>query len=523
MKGFITAEKAVEMIRTDDVLAVDGFSGYGSCEALLRALVQRFRETGAPRNLTVYKGVSLGNFTEKGLARLSVEDGLVGTIFGGHAGQEPITMQMISENRCYAYLIPLGTVSSLLRAIASRKPGVVTRTGLKTFADPRLGGGKANRKTKESGKDIVQLLTIDGEEMLFYKTFPINACFIRGSYADEDGNISLIKEAQYTQQLEMASAVHSSGGLVFVQVAQVVKRGTLRPKEVHVPKFLVDYVVCADAEDSRQNLDNDYRPELTGEVQIPLQQAAKRPLDCKKICARRAAMELGPDYLVNLGIGTPEVVAAVANEEGISDCMTLSVEAGVFGGVPQGNLAFGAAQNPEAILKMADTLDIYDGGGLNYAVLGAAEIDARGNVNVSSFAGKAVGPGGFVDISQNTPKICFVGTFTTGGLQVETGSGALNILAEGRNIKFKAELEEVTFSAEYALAVKQTVLYCTERAVFRLAEQGIELIEIAPGVDLQKDILDHMEFTPVISPDLKLMDRRIFVDAPMGLTVTENA
>ena len=518
MSKIITAREAANLIPDGATVALGGFCGFGSPDELLIGIRERFEETGCPRDLTLVKGVSVGDKAHRGGSRIAL-DGLVRKVVCSHVGLEPALAKMIEENRCLAYMVPLGTITELLRAAASNKPGVLTRCGLETFADPRLEGSKANALTKETGEDVVQLMEVAGEPCLFYPTIPVDVCMIRGTYADPKGNIVLDHEALQAEQLEAAEAAHANGGIVIVQVEDIVDRD-FDPRSVKLHHFMVDYIVKARPENHIQGYDTDaFRPAVCGEARAPLADAAPMPLNDRKVCGRRAAMELRPEMLVNLGIGMPDAVAAVAAEEGISERFTLSIESGVLGGVPLGGLGLGGSVNPEAIYKMPDILNVYDGGGLDMAVLGLAEIDRHGNVNVSKFGGRVTGPGGFINIAQNTKTVIFVGTFTAGGLKTSYEGGRWNLLQEGRAEKFKNEVEQITFSGAYAARTGKRVLVVTERAVFRLTAEGLELIEIAPGVDLDRDILAHMEFAPRISPELKEMDARLFLDAPMGLTM----
>lgn len=516
MTQFVSAQDAVSYISDGCTLAVGGFNGFGAPEALLAALRERFLSSGSPRDLTIMKSVSVGDRGERGVSRIALE-GLIRRVITSHVGLEPAMAKLVEENKILAYMLPLGTVTDLYRAAASHRPGVITHVGLETFVDPRQGGGKANDLTAAEGEDLVSLLRIDGEDWLFHRTVPVDVCLLRGTYADRKGNIVLSKEAMYGEQLEAAAAAHNHGGTVIVQVEQVLDED-FDPRAVKLHHTLVDYVVTAPPELHRQGFGYDeYRPEVAGECRVPLEAKAAMPLNERKLCGRRAALELKADSLVNLGIGVPEAVAAVAAEEGFSDRITLSIESGVLGGVPLSGLALGGTTNPEAIYKMPDTLNLYDGGVLDLAVLGMAEMDSEGNVNVSKFGGRVIGPGGFINISQNTPVMLFTGSFTAGGLKTACEGGRLRILQEGRAQKLVDHVEQITFSGAYARRKGQRVLYITERAVFRLAGEGVELIEIAPGMDLEQDILAHMGFRPIISPKLREMDRRIFADAKMGM------
>lgn len=510
MTKFITGREAAALVKDGTTLAHSGFVGFGTPEYLLKSLRDRYDESQTPNDLCLVKAIGDSDKKGRGTDRLAVGD-LIRTIISSHAGLELTLQQYIYENKCLAYMIPFGTLTKLFRTTAAHQPGVLTKIGLRTFADPRLEGSKVNELTKTSGRDMVRLVEIDGEECLYYKAFPIDVAFVRGTYADEDGNISFEKEGLVCDQLEIAAAAHSSGGIVVAQVENVVSRGTLDPRLVKLHRYMVDYVVVAPPEYHRQSFATDaFRPELNGMTKKPLQAMEPLPLDNRKICAHRSAMELKPGYLINLGIGIPQAAAAVAAELGFADKLIMSTESGVIGGVPLPGLDMGAAVNPEALYKTADILDFYDGGCLDLAVLGLAEMDAEGNVNVSKFNGRVAGPGGFIDISQNTPRIVFTGTFTAGGLKEVCKGGKLVIEHEGKFKKFKKNVEQITFSAEYAKQHGQHVLVVTERAVFRLMPEGLTLIEIAPGMDLQKDVLDQMEFTPIVSPDLKEMDAGIF-------------
>lgn len=513
MKKQKTVEEAVSMIKDGSVVAVEGFVGVGHPEEITSAMEKIFLEKGAPKNLTLIYAAGQGDTKDKGLNHLAHE-GLVSRIIGGHWGLAPKLQKMALENKVQAYNLPQGVLAQLFRDIAAKKVGVITHVGLKTFIDPRVEGGKLNEVTKD---DIVKVVNIDGKERLFYPSIPIDVAIIRATYADEKGNLSLEKEAASLETVSIAQAAKNSGGIVIAQVESIVKTGTLDPKLVKVPGIYVDAVVVAKPENQMQTFGEVYNPAYTGDIKVPVDAVKPMAMNERKIISRRAAMELTPDVAVNLGIGLPEGIANVANEEGIGDTMTLTVEAGPVGGVPAGGQSFGASTNVECILDEPYQFDFYDGGGLDIAFLGLAQCDKAGNVNVSKFGPKIPGCGGFINITQNSKKVVYCGTFTAGGLKVEVNDSKLIIAQEGKAKKFIPQVEQITFSGDYAKESGQQVMYITERAVFELRAEGLVLTEIAPGMDLEKDILAQMNFKPVIADDLKTMDGRIFRNEIMGL------
>jgi len=509
----VSVEEAVRVISDGDTVSTGGFCGAGFAEEIAIALESHYLKTGSPKNLTLLYAAGQGDKGNRGLNHIAHE-GLIGRVIGGHWGLAPKLQKLAVEEKIVAYNLPQGVVSHLYRDIAAHRPRLVTSVGLGTFVDPRNGGGKLNQKTTE---EIVELVKFDGKEYLAYKTLPINIAIIRGTTADLDGNITMEKEALTLDGLSMAMAARNSGGTVIVQVERIVQRGTMKARDVKIPANLVDYVVVAKPENHYQTFAVAYNPAFSGELKVPPQDIEKLPLDERKIIARRAALELKPNNIINLGIGVPEGVASVANEEGILDSLTMSVEPGIIGGIPAGGLSFGASTNFTCLIDQCYQFDFYDGGGVDLSCLGIAQVDKEGNLNVSKFGPTVAGAGGFINISQNAKQVIFVGAFTAGGLKIAVEDGKLNIMKEGANKKFVDRVEHITFSGKTALMNNQNVMYVTERCVFKLTKDGMELIEIAPGMDLEKDILRLMDFKPVMKKAPALMDKRIFVDKPMGL------
>ena len=511
----VTAEEAVRVIRDGDTVATSGFVGAGFAEEIAAKLEETFLATGRPRNLTLVYAAGQGDGAEKGLNHLGHE-GLVRRVVGGHIGLAPKLQKLIRENKILAYNFPQGVISHLFRDIAAHKVGTITTVGMGTYIDPRNDGGKLNELTKKEGEDLIKVITLEAAEYLLYKAFPINVALIRGTTADTNGNVTMEKEALTQEALAIAMAAKNSNGFVIVQVERIAEHGTLNARNVKIPGILVDCVVLSRPENHWQTFATPYNPAFSCEIKIPMQSIPPMDISERKIISRRAAFELKANMVVNLGIGMPEGIAQVANEEKILDLLTLTAEPGVIGGIPAGGLNFGAGTNMEALIDQPYQFDFYDGGGLDVAFLGLAQADQYGNLNVSKFGPRFTGPGGFINISQRSKKIVFVGAFTAGKLKVAVEEGKLRIVQEGKERKFLKQVEQVTFSGKYAAEKGQPVLYITERCVFQLTTQGMELIEIAPGIDLKKDILAQMDFKPVIQ-EPRLMDARIFRLEPMGL------
>jgi propionate CoA-transferase len=508
----VTVEQAVSIVKDSDTLLIGGSGGGHSVpEALLAALGRRFIAEGRPRQITSIHPVGLGDEKSLGVDHFA-HPGMLKRCITGTYVDSPHLGELVKDDIFEAYNLPQGAISQLMREMAAGRVGLITHVGLHTFVDPRLQGGKQSPSAKE---DLVEVIQIHGDEKLFYKPYQIDVAFLRGTTADEDGNISMEQEAVYGEMLSMAQATRRQGGVVIVQVKRLCRRATLPGKMVKIPGILVDLVVIDP--NQRQSYVTEYSPAFAGELRIPMDEIERLPFGPRKIIARRAAMELYRNAVCNLGSGISTGIANVAAEEGILEMVTLTNEQGLIGGAPATGVDAGAATNFHAMIDQPYQFDFYDGGGLDLAFLSFGQFDSQGNVNVSRFGPKVIGPGGFINISQNAKKVIFSGTFTASGLDIQWQDGKTLIMKEGKFRKIVDHVEQITYNGVYGLKRGQEVLYVTERAVFRGTTDGPELIEIAPGVNLERDVLGQMEFKPSIAKDLREMDGRLFKEEKMIL------
>jgi len=511
-----TSDEAAALVPDGATVLVDG-SGGGVNEPglVLAALERRFLSEGHPRDLTVIHVSGMGDGHGGGIDRFA-HDGMVRRVIGGHWAWTAGMQQLARDDKIQAYCLPQGTLSHLLREIAAKRPGVISPVGLGTFVDPRHGGGRLNESAQEPVNEIIELA---GREWIFTPAFPIDVAIVRGTYADTSGNVSMDGEGLFAEALSAAQAARNSGGIVIAQVQHTVEHGRIDRRRVRIPGVLVDALVVDPLQ--RLSFATESDPSLTGEERSSVAAFPAMPMSARKVIARRAAMALRRGNIVNLGFGMPDGVAAVLAEEGLDREITFTVEQGHIGGVPAGGSDFGLAADADASVDAGHQFDWYDGGGLDLAVLSFAELDRFGNVNVSKFSGRTPGIGGFINIAQGAKRLVFVGTFVVGG-QVELPADR-PIAVAGGTPKLVAEVQQVSFAAWRAIQTRQPVLYVTERAVLELTPDGPLLIEVAPGLDVERDVVAYMGWRPHISPDLRPMDVRCFADRPMGLRLSSQA
>jgi propionate CoA-transferase len=506
MSKVISASDAAALIKDGATVGAAACVISGWPEELAIAMEKRFLASGHPARLTIVHAAGIGDWATKGTQHFA-HSGMVGRWIGGHCGLSPDFAKMVLSGGCEGYNLPQGVVAQLWREIAGRRPGLITKTGLGTFVDPRVEGGKMNAI---STSDMVKVVQFAGEEWLFYPTFPVDVAIIRGTTADENGNLTVDDEGALFEILPLAQATKNSGGIVIAEVEYVAEPGTLNPKSVRVPGVLIDHIVVSGPENHWQSALTRFNPSYSGASKAPMADVPPMALNERLIIARRAAMELTPGCTINLGVGVPQGIGTVAAEEGASGLMTMTSETGTIGGIPADGKDFGMSRDADAFVEQQVQFDWYSGGGLDIAFESFAQIDAAGNVNVSKFNGKSVGCGGFIDITQHAKKVVYVGSFTAGGLKVAAADGKLAITSEGKHKKFVGAVEQITASGAYATKVKQKVLFVTERAVFELQDGGLTLIEIAPGVDVEKDVLALMDFKPKVSANLGAMPSGLF-------------
>ena len=508
---FLSADEAAALIEDDAVIGLTGGGG-GLVEAtaLHAAVERRFLATGCPRNLTCIHALGIGDRQERGMNRFA-HPGMTGRVIGGHWVWSPRMQQMARDNEIEAYVLPGGVIMQLMREVAAGRPGLITHVGLGTFVDPRLDGGRMNEAAKD---DLTEIITIEGQDYIRYLPIPVTVALLRGSYADEDGNISLEEEPANLDIYAMAAAAHNSGGKVIFQVRGKVPRHSLKAREVRIPAALVDVVVVDETQ--QQGYDVVYDAALSGQGRAADPDVTDPVFSSRLIIARRARQELRDNAVINFGFGIPDQIAKLIDRDGHTGRYFQTIEHGTYGGRLMDGDLFGYAMNPSCMIDGPSQFDFYSGGGLDIAFLGFGEMDAAGNVNVSKLAGNTVGPGGFIDIAQNARTVVFCGTFDTGGTKLETGDGRMRVVTHGRIAKLVETVDQITFSGAQALVRGQHVVYVTERAVFELRDDGVHLLEIAPGVDLQGDVLDRMGFVPRMDRPPAVMNGAMFREDGTG-------
>ena len=516
--NFITAKEAADMIQDQSTVCTIAMTLVSASESVLKEIEKKFLEEGHPKDITLLH--SCGQSDRKdGIQHLAYE-GLVKRIIGSHWGLQPRWMDMIANNKVEAFCLPQGQIAQLYRSMACGLPGKMSKVGLQTFIDPRLEGGKMNDRTKPLD-DIVDIIKYKSEEYMFYNEIPIDTVLIRGTVCDEMGNLTTTEEAMKLEVLPAVLATKRYGGKVIAQVKRVVQNGTINPKDVTVPGVFIDgIVVCENPDvDHRQTSSWVYDPSYCGQARVPQGSIAPAEFNERKFIARRGTLELSKGSIVNLGTGIPnDMVGKICNEEGISDDIMITVESGIYGGVQAGGIDFGIGQNLVAMIGHHEQMDYYNGAGVDITYMGLGELDGEGNVNSTKMGSRCTGAGGFIDITQNAKIVVFCGTFTASGAKYRFQDNQLIVEQEGKIKKMVQQVAQVSFNGKLARNKGQKVVIVTERCVFELVKDGVELIEIAPGIDLQTQILDLMDFKPIISKNLKEMDRCLFKeDGTFGL------
>ena len=510
-KKIISSKKVPNLISNGDFVIIGGNGGTGAPEKILIEIEKNFLKKKKPKNLTIFHITGIGAVTKLGLNHLN-HLGLVKRVIGGNYGlQIPFMKDLIVSNKIEAYNFPQGVLSQMCRAMAAKQPGVITKVGLGTYMDPRIEGGKMNKKTK---KNLVKNIKLNKKEYLFYIAPNPDIAIIRGTTIDSDGYVAMDEEGTTREDLSIAQAVHNSGGKVICQFKKFTKK-KIHPQLVKIPNFLIDYYV--QDKKQKQTYMTDFDPYRSGSSYLNKIKIQKLKLDIRKTIARRASMELKKNYVVNLGVGVSVGISDIAFEEDIHNDITLTVEAGVIGGIPGSGLNFGTSINPKIIIDQPYQFDFYDGGGLNCAFLSFAQIDQFGNVNVSKFGDRNDGAGGFINIAQGAKKVVFSGTLTSGGLKTEIKKGKIRILNEGKNSKFVNKVNQITFNSKQGIKNGQNIIFNTDRGVFKMINNKITLTEIAPGIRIKEDIIDKISFPIKISQKLKKISNKIYLNKNFGL------
>lgn len=516
----ITAKEAVDYIKDGSALCTIGMTLISASESILKEIEKQFLEKGHPKDLTYFHTCGQAAMKQSGGLQHLAHEGLLRRVFGGHWGQSPLMMELIMNNKIEAFNLPQGQMANMFHSMALREPGKLSRIGLGTYIDPRVEGGKMNERTKNCGFDAVGLVEVDGEEYLQYKPVKIDTLLIRGTYADENGNIDTSHEGMALEVLPAVMAAKRWNGKVICQVEKIVKAGSLNPKHVTVPGVLVDAIVVCEnpMEDHRQTYSWYYDPAYSGQMMAPEAAAKPVPLNIRKVIGRRALTELLPDQIINIGTGIPnDVIGPIIAEEGVSDHVMITVESGIYGGVPAETIDFGISMNAQALIGHDRQFELYNGAGVDFTFMGAGEMDQYGNVNATKMGAKAPGAGGFIDITATAKHVIFCSTFTGGGLTASFTGEGLKIEKEGKIKKLVKEVQQISYNGRIAWERGQKMLYVTERAVFELTGKGPMLIEIAKGVDLKKDILEQMDSKPLLAEELKVTDTAVYRDGVFGL------